>query len=141
MWTDYIILAVIGLSGGFAIAGGVFALITSIGVIPQIADVTHTASYVRTYEMSVLAGGVLGSIATTIPFSLSLPVWVMGIAGIFSGVFLGCLATALAEALNVTAIFTRRLNLHTGLPWIVLSMALGKTIGSLIYFYRHYHPF
>ena len=47
MWTDYIILAVIGLSGGFAIAGGVFALITSIGVIPQIADVTHTASYVR----------------------------------------------------------------------------------------------
>ena len=141
MWINYILLAIIGLAAGLAIAGGVFALITSIGVIPQIADVTHTASHVKSYEMAVLTGGVFGSIITTIPFSFSLPVWLMGIFGLFSGIFLGCLATALAEALNVTAIFSRRLNLHTGLPWIVLSMAAGKAIGSLVYFYRHYHSF
>lgn len=140
MWTDYLLLAIIGLASGFAIAGGIFALITSIGVIPQIADVSHTTSYTHTYEMVILAGALAGNYVTIFPLSMSLPVWVMGIAGIFSGIFVGCLATSLAEALNVTAVFTRRLHLHTGIAWIVLSMALGKIIGSLIYFYRNYYP-
>lgn len=135
-----LLLALIGISSGFAIAGGVFALITTIGVVPQMADTTHTAKYVTTYEMAVLGGGIFGVVLTVFPISLSLPVWVMGIIGLCSGVFVGCLATALAEALNVTAIFTRRLRLHTGIEWIVLSMAIGKILGSLLYFYRQYYP-
>lgn len=139
MWTN-LLLIIIGLSSGFAIAGGIFALITKIGVIPQMADVTHTAQYVTTYEMAVLGGGVTGTCLTVFPISLSLPVWVIGIFGISSGIFVGCLATALSEALNVTAIFTRRLRLHTGIACIVLSMAIGKVLGSLVYFYRSYYP-
>lgn len=139
MWIN-IFLALIGLASGFAIAGGVFALITKVGVITQIADVTHTAGYVTTYETAVLAGGVAGTCLTVFPVSMSLPIWVMGILGLSSGMFVGCLATALSEALNVTAIFTRRLRLHTGIAWLVLSMAIGKILGSLIYFYRSYYP-
>ena len=123
-----------------AIAAGVFALITKIGIIPRLADFTHTTAHVTSYEMVVLCGALFGNILTTFPFSLSLPVWIMGIFGLFSGIFVGCLATALAEALNVTAVFTRRLRLHTGIAWIVLAMALGKVFGSLIYFIRGYNP-
>ena len=140
MWIDNLLLIIIGLGSGMAIAGGTFALITKVGVIPQIADVTHTAKNVTTYEMAVLAGAICGNYATTFPLSLSLPSWIMGIAGIFTGIFVGCLATALAEALNVTAVFTRRLRLHTGIAWIVLAMALGKIFGSLVYFFRGYSP-
>lgn len=140
MWANNLLLIVIGIGSGMAIAAGVFALITKVGVIPQIADVTHTAAYVTTYEMAILAGALFGNYVTIFPISLSLPTWVMGIFGIFSGIFVGCLATALAESLNVTAIFTRRLRLHTGIAWIVLSMALGKIFGSLIYFFRGYNP-
>ncbi|MBQ2744814.1 MAG: stage V sporulation protein AB [Lachnospiraceae bacterium] len=140
MWANNLLLIVIGIGSGMAIAAGVFALITKVGVIPQIADVTHTAAYVTTYEMAILAGALFGNYVTIFSISLSLPTWVMGIFGIFSGIFVGCLATALAESLNVTAIFTRRLRLHTGIAWIVLSMALGKIFGSLIYFFRGYSP-
>ena len=140
MWANNILLIIIGIGSGMAIAAGVFALITKIGVIPRIADVTHTAAYVTTYEMAVLAGALFGNYTTTFPVSLSLPTWVMGVFCIFSGIFVGCLATALAEALNVTAIFTRRLRLHTGIAWIVLSMAVGKILGSLLYFFRGYSP-
>lgn len=140
MWANNLLLIVIGIGSGMAIAAGVFALITKVGVIPQIADVTHTAAYVTTYEMAILAGALFGNYVTIFPISLTLPTWVMGIFGIFSGIFVGCLATALAESLNVTAIFTRRLRLHTGIAWIVLSMALGKIFGSLIYFFRGYNP-
>ena len=140
MWANNLLLIVIGIGSGMAIAAGVFALITKVGVIPQIADVTHTAAYVTTYEMAILAGALFGNYVTIFPISLSLPTWVMGIFGIFSGIFVGCLATALAESLNVTAIFTRRLRLHTGIAWIVLSMALGKIFGSLIYFFRGFNP-
>lgn len=140
MWINNLLLIIIGIGSGMAIAAGVFALITKVGVIPQIADVTRTREHVTTYEMAVLAGAVFGNYATVFPVSLSLPTWIMGIFGIFSGIFTGCLATALAEALNVTAVFTRRLRLHTGIAWIVLSMALGKLFGSLIYFFRGYSP-
>ena len=43
---------------------------------------------------------------------------------------------ALAELLNVFPVFTRRLNLTKGTSWIVVSLALGKTLGSLMQFYK-----
>jgi len=140
MWIDYIILTLIGIGCGTAVAAGLFALISALTLIPRIANFSHTSEYVTTYEMVILAGGIAGNVATTLSFSWSLPTWVMGIFGLFGGIFIGCLAMSLAEALNVTAIFTRRLRLHTGIQWIILSMAIGKICGSLIYFIRGYNP-
>lgn len=144
MWTNPILintlLIIIGLGSGASIAAGIFALISKIGVIPQIANKTKTAPYVRTYEMSILVGGVTGTLLTIFDFSFTLPIIFIALSGLCYGIFLGCLATALAESLNVTAIFTRRLKLHKGIPWIVLSMALGKTLGSLIYYIHFYFP-
>ena len=135
-----IALIIIGLSCGTSASAGIFALITKVGVIPQIADKTKTAAYVTKYETAVLAGGVSGTLFFIFPFPFIIPQVFLSFAGISFGIFVGCLATALAEALNVTAIFTRRLRLHVGIPFIVLSMALGKTVGSLLYYIRSYFP-
>lgn len=134
-----VILSVLGLAGGFSIAGGIFAAITAIGAIPQISHVTSTQKYVKSYETAVILGGIAGNIITIFNVNPFLPVWFMTIFGLGSGIFVGCLATALAEALNVDTIFTRRLRLHTGIQWVILSLALGKAVGSLLYFFRGYY--
>ena len=103
-----IILAVIGLSSGFGIAGGVFAFILSIGVLNRLAGETHTAAHILLYEDSILLGAVLGNLVSI--FNLSVPVGIAGevLFGVFSGIFVGCLAIALAEALDLFPILFRR---------------------------------
>ena len=72
MWTNSIIatliLAVIGLGSGAAIAAGIFALITKIGVLTQIAHRTKTGKYVTIYETAVCCGGVMGTLLTIFHF-------------------------------------------------------------------------
>ena len=133
-----ILMAIIGLLGGATVAAGVFALITTINIIPRFAHVTRTKDFLLGYETSILCGGVFGSLMTTSPLAFTLPSWTVIIFGLFSGIFVGALAITLAETLDVSTIFARRLRLHTGIPWIILCLALGKIVGSLLYFIRQY---
>ena len=59
---------------------------------------------------------------------------VMAVYGISAGVFVGCIAAALAEILNTLPILFRRTKIKRGLPWIMTAMALGKMCGGLFYF-------
>ena len=124
-----------GIFAGFGISAALFALITSIGIVTRLADKTRTAHYIKTYEQAILLGGGLGNIFIIYDISLSLPAILLSIVGLFWGIYVGCLATALAESLKVTAVFSRRLKLHTGIGYMVLFMALGKGVGSFLYFF------
>lgn len=121
-------------SSGVVLAGGVFALIASIGVVPRFADKTGTKKYIRQYERSIIIGGIGGTLAMS--FSFEVPITKPGVAlfGLALGVFVGCLAVSLAEILNVIPILTRRGKVAVGLPWFMLSIALGKLAGSVIYY-------
>ena len=55
--------------------------------------------------------------------------------GLFAGIFVGCLALAIAEMLDSIPIFARRISFRHGLGLAVLSVALGKLAGSLYYFF------
>ena len=125
-----LILVLIGLASGGSIAGGVFAFIVMIGVLPRLAGRTHTAWAYWQYESAVIIGGLIGNLVTI--FSLNLPVGYVGIVifGVFSGMYVGCFAMALAEILNVLPIFSRRINLKEGMPYMVVVMAIGKALGS-----------
>ncbi len=59
----------------------------------------------------------------------------LGVAGLFMGMFVGCLALAIAEMLNSIPIFSRRVSYRHGLGLAVLAVALGKLTGSLLYFW------
>lgn len=138
MWIKEILLGFIGLSAGCMVAGGVFALITSIGVIPRLAGKSHTAEHIRTYETAVLLGGLSGNLFYTFEFSIRLGTIFNIIFGFFAGVFVGCLYTALAESLNTTAVFSRRIKLYKGIPYVILAAGIGKMFGSLIYFFNEW---
>mgnify|MGYP002515891973 CR=1 FL=1 len=59
----------------------------------------------------------------------------IGLFGVFAGIFVGCWAMALAEILNVFPIFVRRVKLVKCIPYIILGIAIGKGIGSIVYFF------
>lgn len=138
MWSE-ILLAICGLSFGLVAAGGVFTVLISVGLIPRFAGKTHTADHVFLYEDAVVTGTILGALASLFSFgSLHPPAWLavllQCIYGGFSGVFVGCLALAIAEMLNAVPVFARRTGFRKGLGIAVLAMALGKLAGSLVYF-------
>lgn len=97
MWIREILLGAAGLSAGVAVAGGLFSFIVELGVIADFADRTHTGDKVCFYEDCAALGGILGNIVTV--FYRGIPVGFPGLAvfGIFTGIFVGCWAMALAE--------------------------------------------
>lgn len=127
-----------GISGGALVSAGIFALITSTGLMTRMADKTHTAKNIRLYETIVILGGTLWNIFWIFSIHFNLPeaagTILQVVVGICQGVFVGCLAVSLAEALNATAIFARRVKLKTGLSFIIMAAAVGKVIGAVIQF-------
>lgn len=130
------LMVIIGLSCGIITAGGIFGLITKLSLITRFADATKTTKHLIHYENSILWGATIGNIIYLFPISLNLPFAnvVFVCFTILTGIFVGCLATALAETLNVTSVFSRRARLHSHLGLIILCVAIGKFIGSLLFF-------
>lgn len=145
-----ILLGVVGLSSGLAIASGVFAFLSMVGIIPRLMGRTKTAGHARLYENMVVLGGTLGNIIYLFSdqlqavflkggqltimgngsFGSVLGSLLLGLYGIGAGIFVGCLAMALAEGLKVIPIMLGRIHLEKGLPFVVLAIALGKMCGS-----------
>ncbi len=135
---EYLLLILTALGGGMIVSAGIFALISSTGVITRMAGKTHTGKYVRIYETAVIIGGIWWNVFWVFSVGLKIPsafenVFEIIIGGT-QGIFVGCLAVSLAEALNATAIFSRRAKLKIGLSFIILSAAVGKLLGALIQF-------
>ena len=125
-----IILCLVGLAGGFSISAGVFAFLVMIGILPRLAGRTHTAWAYWSYENAVMVGGIIGNLCSV--YSIKIPLGFLGetLFGVGAGIFVGCLAMALTEVLNVIPIFSRRIHLRQGMSAIILSIALGKAFGS-----------
>lgn len=149
-----IFLIVFGGSYGLLSAAGVFTVLVAVGLVPRFAGRTHTANKVFLYEEMLIFGTMLGcifsifgeycySLTTRIHLSLMEYDGVLKMAGdifqilfgFFSGMFIGCLALAIAEMLDSIPILTRRISFRHGIGIVVLSMAAGKFCGSIIYFF------
>lgn len=131
-------LALIGFASGFIVAGGVVAMMVGLGIIIRFIGVSHTAAHIMYYEDAILLGAVLGNIVTLFDVELVLGVWFLAFAGVFMGVFVGGWIMALAEVINVFPVYCRRLGITKGLSWIVITLAAGKTLGSLCHFYMRW---
>lgn len=130
MHYSYIFLAMIGLTAGFVVAAGIYAIITLIGVLTRLAIRTNTANRIHLYEDLVVLGTAMGNIILL--FEVKIPFGIVGLIvfGLFSGGFVGCLAIALEEVLQVFPVLTYRIRLKVGIPFIVLCLAIGKALGA-----------
>lgn len=130
-----IFLALSGICCGIIVAGGITGLLSGLSIIPRYADVTHTSSQLWFYEDMVLLGTVSGNIFYLFNPSLSCGTPFLIVIGFFFGIFLGSWILALAEILSVFPVFSRRIHLNGGFSFIIISIALGKTLGCLLYYY------
>lgn len=130
----YLALILFGIGSGTVVAGGVFALIATIGIVPRMAEKTKTVHKLKLYEDAITVGGIVGTLMMFL--NLSFPIGRIGavIFGLCTGVFYGELAVSLAEVLNVFPIFMRRFRMNKGLSYFIPALALGKCVGSLLYF-------
>lgn len=157
-----VFLAIFGLSSGLLVSAGIFTVLLAVGLTPRFVGATHTAKKIFLYEGCIMAGAVLGTFFSVIPALGHAGEWLrgqlqaysgsagtflrnvidgggevfLGIAGIFMGMFVGCLALAIAEMLDSIPIFARRVSYRHGLGIAVLAVALGKLAGSLFYFWQ-----
>ncbi len=151
-----ILLGVIGVSSGLIVSAGVFTVLISVGLIPRFAGKMHVARKIFVLEEMVVFGtlfggffsvfsdwGMIGAFvrereifgnrATDGVWNLIGTVFLL-VFGVFAGIFVGCLALAIAEMLNTIPIFARRIGFRHGLGIAILAVALGKLVGSLVYF-------
>mgnify|MGYP000043303530 CR=1 FL=1 len=131
-----IIPAIVGLSGGFVIAGGVIALMVGLGIITRFVGITHTAKHVKGYETAILAGAIFGNLLTVHQIRIPLGIFGLVLMGVLFGIFVGGWILALAEIVNIFPIFARRIGITKG--YSVIAIAVGKTAGSLYHFYRRW---
>ena len=124
----------VGFGSGLVVAGAVYAFLTIVGVVPRLAQKTRTTGYVKGYETALILGGIFGTLTGI--FQLYLPVGNIGavLTSFANGIFFGCLAMSLAEVLNVIPIFSRRARIQRGMFFMILAIAVGKLVGSLLYF-------
>lgn len=150
-------LALTGGSYGLLAAAGVFTVLAAVGLVPRFAGKTHTGRYVMVYEEMVVFGTLTGCVLSIFSRYCQLGAWwqqrfpghtgllygtgtlIQLFFGLFAGMFVGCLALAIAEMLDSIPILTRRISFRHGLGLAVASMALGKLCGSLVYFITELH--
>ena len=133
LWQN-VALGFLGLSAGGIIAAGVFAFLAIIGVFPRIMGRTGTKR-IFLYETLIILGGIWGNVSDIyeIPIGFGGNI-VLGIFGLASGLFVGCLVMSLAETLKVLPVMNRRIGLAVGLQYVILSVALGKLVGAIAFF-------
>ncbi len=158
MYLKIIFMIISAFGFGLLSSGGIFTVFVSVGLVPRFADKTHTADHIIKYENAIVAGAILGCIFSIyskglstvfgqfgqlpLPGAASLPflekmTWgslILIVFGIFAGMFVGCFAIAIAEMLNTIPIFERRISLGKGAGIVILSIALGKMLGSFLYY-------
>lgn len=141
-----VLFLIIGLSAGTIVAGGVFTTLIALGLVPRFAGRTHTARAILWYENSIILGAVWATLFTL--WNFAVPVlqaitdvskgimqFALGVSGVGFGCFVGCMALAIAEFLDGIPILARRLSFRRGLGVAIFSVAIGKMIGSLLYWY------
>ena len=136
MWVNQFVLTIIGLSSGLLVAGGIFSFIVSLGVVSDFADRTHTGNHILLYENAIMLGAVWGNAVSMYGVPVLKSDVLLGLFGVFAGIFVGCWAMALAEMLNVFPIFVRRAKIVRSIPYLILSIAIGKGLGLLRFFWN-----
>jgi stage V sporulation protein AB len=131
---DIAVLFVWGLCIGIVVAAGVCALLTTVGIVTRIAWVTRTVEKVKCYENCILIGAagfnVIYLIQPEFEINKIIANIILTIIGCFFGIFVGCLAMSLEEALDASTILFRRIKLNKNYRYIILMFAVGKLIGN-----------
>lgn len=125
-------IAILGVAGGLAVGSGLVALLIVFDLIPRLAQLANAYRLSVWFETAIISGSLYWTFADFMEWRLWLPppLFLSG-AGLFDGIFVGMLAAALTEVMNVLPILAKRMQLSRFMVALVMAMVLGKTFGSL----------
>jgi stage V sporulation protein AB len=121
----------IGLAGGLAVGGGFVAFLVVLDIIPRLVQLSKSYNSIHLYEGAVVAGVMVWSTVDFFNWQFKLAPIIAGYVGLMAGCFIGMLAAALTEVINVLPIMAKRLGMDGYMMWLLTAMILGKVIGSL----------
>ena len=128
---NYLVDLFIGLAAGFTVGAGFVAFLAVLGIIPRLAQLSKSRTFIHFYENAVTAGAVFGTYLSFQTAMISVPIPIEVLWGLLHGIFIGMLAAALTEVLNVFPILFKRIRLNRYLLTLLLAIVLGKIFGSL----------
>lgn len=86
----------------------------------------------RLYTWAIAAGLLLSALQTGADFSLSLPAWCAVPFFLAGGMFVGMLASALGEILEVVPVIIRRFHLGDVSAGMRITLMIGKGVGAIL---------
>ncbi|WP_180232860.1 stage V sporulation protein AB [Bacillus sp. AFS055030] len=128
-----LLIVFVGFSGGIAVGTGFVAFLSVIGIIPRLTQLTKTIHKIRAYEFSVILGAIFGCWISLRNTVFNLPHLFSVFIGLLAGIFIGMLAAALTEVLNVFPILAKRIGIQKKIVYLLMAIALGKVFGSLFH--------
>ncbi|MNC28351.1 hypothetical protein D3C75_765520 [compost metagenome] len=125
------LIAFIGLAGGLAVGSGMVAFLLVLDIVPRLAQLTCSADRIHGYETAVVAGSVFWTLADFMDWRFAAGVLSPAVMGLLGGIFVGMLAAALTEVINVLPILAKRMGMSKHILSLLMAMILGKVAGSL----------
>ncbi|MDT9024729.1 stage V sporulation protein AB [Rossellomorea yichunensis] len=133
MTISVLITVFIGFAGGLAVGSGFVAFLTVLGIIPRLTQLTKTMKMIHHYELAVITGALAGGFVSLNNYTLHFSPLVLMPIGLASGVFIGLLAAALTEVLNVFPILAKRIGIEGQIVILIMAIVFGKIVGSLFH--------
>jgi stage V sporulation protein AB len=123
----------IGFAEGVVVGGAVVSFLTILDIVPRLCWVSRTTGHIFWYETAIVGGAVFASLAYFMKPWFGLGHISIAFTGLVMGIFIGLIAAALAEVMNVLPIVTRRIGIEQFIGYIFPALILGKVVGSIIY--------
>mgnify|MGYP001164616748 CR=1 FL=1 len=108
------------------------AFITVLDIVPRLHQLTRMPHRIASSEHAITLGVVFWTCTDFFDWDVSYPFLFQIIFGLFAGCFVGLLAAALTEIVNVLPILAKRLRLQQWIVYLLMAMVFGKIVGSLM---------
>ena len=130
---QFFTVVLIGLAGGLAVGSGFVAFLTVLDIVPRLTQLIKGVTFIRWFQRALIVGAVFFTWIDLRENILEISITSVLIFGAFSGIFVGMLAGALTEVLNVLPILAKRLNMANAILFLLMAMVFGKVAGSLFH--------
>lgn len=121
----------IGFSSGIIIGGAFSALLTVLGIIARLIQLSKTWQMTHMYMIALLLGTIFGTFISFTYITWNQPLFITVIWGSIQGIFNGMLAAALIEILQAFPLLAKRVKMEKYLLLFITAIVLGKVFGSL----------
>lgn len=129
-----ILTLLVGFAGGLAVGASVTAFFTVLGVTAHIVKWSKSKDFILVYEICFMLGALFSCWIYFSDITIKYLEFLTIPLGFLFGIFIGMIAAALTETLDIISIAANKLKIANWIYLIVIVVLLGKVVGSLVFF-------